>query len=950
MTNKKSAHIWLKCVAAPSVLLALTACGGGGGSSSTSNTNSDGEVLSSVSTGYALPSEISAVPTDNTGAVAGKVKSFGEAVGALFGVKSKARAAASALPANSDYNQTNGNKYVEERTLEQFDIIEEVMTAVAQTNYADAANINNGPYKAMIAWEEEENGVDIKTLEPWVIDSRMIVGTGPDGTEVDINRVLAWIEEVDRMSGEAKLIKAEFKIYQAATVNEDGSYADYGEWDLNVSFAADASSYFVAQARIDANGMSVVKVHESFTDEGPAGMAMEMKGVLYRAGDVGYGKVAYPDWESCWNSGPGPCAPATVEAKYAYNAGYLGVQEDTDPALYKDRDVANAVEMVHRYGLFYTENPPTGKTAGADVLKDKSFGFPISYEDDNGAGVTFNDWGYYGAWQGRHQIWTGGDLDPGTVVTRQDRPGSSPQTYVASEKYNGTLTKRTLVEGALEDIQGIPVETWINKHYNLSYNGGQWEYCNGWLDWQSFPPTCMDNNNQPQAMSVFSDFGSLVVGANDRKWVGIGRWDQSANGGMGAPVDYVYLVEDPGGVTWTGAGFYPAQMGMNGQRTPINGASIYAPTNGDNMWVDIGGSIYIQYSGEFSGPTTTTGWVQKTLLSFSMETWTPTFDPTGDTSFAPEMGREYYINSNGANFVVQRTSVADANTSYSVLIELQNAANPVNVASILPAGADYLRTPWRPDVRFTFVTDAADPNFMKLVYASDDPATPDDETGTVYESGEWGMFAYSDNGTPSDFTDDEPYKADGTLATVDQWGMPTTPGLAERPVQFNWEYSEGGWGTQQFLCSPDCTDVANFLILDDPIQLVSQAFTNGADQSKTLMLRYDGWMHGLPDLYQELSKNEWHMTSDIADKVIVIPAGTMVTDGGGAQYYVKPLETSVFLAEVGSGLPGLPDLAAADSVDLTTVPTFVDHNMGALPTQANGQPLPVKYSEGKLVE
>ena len=67
--------------------------------------------------------------------------------------------------------------YIEERALEQFDIIEQVFSALAQTNYAKQENINKGPYKAMIAWTDEQDGKDVKTLQTWTIESQMIVQT-----------------------------------------------------------------------------------------------------------------------------------------------------------------------------------------------------------------------------------------------------------------------------------------------------------------------------------------------------------------------------------------------------------------------------------------------------------------------------------------------------------------------------------------------------------------------------------------------------------------------------------------------------------------------------------------------------------------------------------------------------------------------------------------------------
>jgi len=895
--------------------MGLTACGGGGSSSTAQNTNSDGEVLSALTTGFALPTEISAVPASNSSAASFLTSHLHALAHAV---------AVADLPATSDYQKTGTRKYIEERSLEQFDIIEQVMDALQQTHYADQGNINAGPYKAMIAWEDQQNGVDIKRLEPWIVESRMIVIDGKD-----VNRVMAWIEEPDESTpGATRLIKAEFKVYKAATQNTDGSFADYGEWDLNVKFNDSGSDFFAATARI-VDGQTVLKIHESQAREG---QTMATKAVMYRSGAEGYGKVEYPDM-SCDMNG---CTPVTKNVEYAYNADYLALKQGSDPAVFKDRN--GKTEFAHRYGLFYAD-AGNGVAAGDALEKHKAFGFPVRYTDENG--VTQH--AYYGAWQGRHQLWAQGGSVPEsvngvpTVLTREDRgPNQTAETYTVSAPFAGTLTKRTLVQGDLSDIVDMPVETFVNKHFNIVYNGGTWQGCDGWVDMSG--PTCRDMGGNDIGFTTFDNFGGLVMSENDRKHVNIGRWDQSLNGGSGGMVEYVYLASG-NGIT---AGFYEATRNQMGMLTPTQTSTPASFTNGDMLNIDIGGSVYIQYTGEFSGPTTTTGWVQKTLESFDQQTWTPTFAAGGDTAFTPDPGRDYYINNKGANYVVRRTNNNGSIGAgdYEVMIELQTAANPVNYGTVMPAGADYLRAPWRPEVRYTLVTDANSANFLKLIYASDDPNTQDDETGTVLESGEWGLRAYSDNGTPNDYSDDQPLMADGTAVSVSEWGMPVDPN--QRPVEFNWEYSQdGGWGTQQFLMSG-----SDYVILSDPIQLQPITVANGAGVNKTLSLQFDGWMHGLPDLYNELSKNGWVMNSTISNKVINIPEATLVTDTNGVEYYVRPLEVSVFLNEVADPGANGPDITQADAVSLDTdMPTFVEHNMGALPSGTE-----VKYSEGKAVE
>ena len=113
-------------------------------------------------------------------------------------------------------------------------------------------------------------------------------------------RARAWIEEQDE--GGTELVKAEFKIYPAPTKNDDGSYADYGQWDLNVKFGDDGTTdFFAASSTVDDERVSLLKVHDKFEEAGPAGgvgLPVENKGILYRSATDGYGKVQYPDWEA----------------------------------------------------------------------------------------------------------------------------------------------------------------------------------------------------------------------------------------------------------------------------------------------------------------------------------------------------------------------------------------------------------------------------------------------------------------------------------------------------------------------------------------------------------------------------------------------------------------------------------------------------------------------------
>ncbi len=824
--------------------LGLAACGGGGSGSGTSG-DSGGAV-----TGFSVPTEISAVPTNQAG---GNSKQS---------LKSKLLVSKAATDPETDYSNAQTTKFVEEHALEQFGIVEDIMKSLSQTHYADTENINQGPYKAMVAQPGEHNGTAEKQLQPWVVDSTMIVENGQD-----VNRVQVWIDDVNK-DGTPRTIKAEFKIFASATKKADGSYQDYGGWNMNAGLGATDS--FTASAAVGANGEAIIKIHEISSDNG--GSPFETKGILNKSDASGFGTVVFPDWSSC--NSPN-CTPTLTEAQYVYDADHLAVQTGSDPVQFKDRNTVT--DMTHQYGMY-------DSVTGQDVTKVKSFGFPVRYTD--GSGV--QQYAYYGAWQGQHQLWANGVTVPaGTVVTREDRNSNqTAESYTVSQPFIGTLVKRTLVTADIGDILNIPVETFVNVSYNLQWDGTNWIDCQN-LDFNTFPPACGAGS------SLITDFSFLVANPNDhRKFIGINHWDNNTQ----TNTDLMY---DPNG--GSGAGFYVATRDSMGNLT--NTGTLFTPSGpGDQLFANIGGSIYIMYNG--------TGWVEKTVLSFDETTWTTTFDPTGDKAYTPDLNREYYINNQGANYVVKLISAGP--DVYDVQIELQSVANPVNVTTFLAAGA-YFKPQWDngSGVSYQFVTDSASPNFLKLVYKSVG-TQPGVNIGDVVTGGQWGLMAFDSND-------------------------------ASTGVQFNWNYPSQGqtFGTLTYLID----GAGAYKLLDDPIRLAPVTLTNNAGQSKTLALQFDGWMGGLPDLYQDLQKNNFVMTADIAGKAINISAGTLVTDAVDStkSYLIKPLEMSEFLNLISD--PGNLDLALANAIDLSTVPTFVDPNMGAMPTTTG-----VKYSEGSLVQ
>jgi len=860
----------------------IVATGGGGGTTSSSST-----VATSA---YQLPTKVSAVPTSDE-AGAGASLSFQGKLHAL--------ALSAATDPGTDYSEAVTDRWVEEHALEQFAIVEDVLGALAQTHYSDAENIGNGPYKCMVAWEDEADGHSIKQLQPWIVRSDNIQEGGQN-----VLRIRAWIEEVDE--GEVLENKAEFKIYSTATKKDDGSYQDFGVWTMNVKFDDDGNDFFAASASIGDNSEAILKIHEQFPEGfpgSPVELLGEMKAIMYRSDTEGYGKVYYPNFEALFGPDSNPDEltelPHTL-AQYAYNETYLAVREGDNDVMYKDR--ASVTEMTHRYGVYNADT-------GADVTKTKSFGFPIRFTLN---GVPQH--AYYGAYQGRHEIWMQGEaaIPEGTEVTREDMPPDQAETYTVGKTFSGTFTKRTLVDADLADVKDIPVEIWINNDYNLLYvdhdtdSDLEWCYCTQ-MDWE--------HEGGPSCAVALEDFGetigfeSLIVGANDdRKNVHIGRWDQDTQQNL----NYVYLAAGDG----YDAGFYEATQDEHGRLTARSPLVALQPAENMNMFVNVGGSIFVEYKGVSEAYPT--GWVEKEVVGFNTMTWMPEFSESGDKDYTLPLNKELYINMQGANYIVKRIG----DNTYTTQLELQTAANPTNATTVVPAGTVF-KDQWNPDGSSTyqFITDAEDDNYLLLVYNTigdndkDAQGQPNQgvAVGAVVARGIWGLEAYDND--------------------------------AATGVMYNWEYSStgSGWGTMTYLVD----DNGDYKLLDDPMRFDSITVTNNGGDDKTVALMFDGWMGGLPMMYDELSKNSWVMTQEISNKIINLAAGTQLTESStGDSYLLKPLEISQFLNLV-EDITGLdvPDINQANDVDLATVPDFVEHGMGDKPDVDT-----IKYSEGELVE
>jgi hypothetical protein len=282
--------------------------------------------------GIPLPSEVSALPTSGSTPLTAMAPA------------PQLRRAALVPPAGSDYDLAVTQKYVSEQALSQFDILNTIFTALAQTHYDDAANVNGPAYTAIVSWVEKNQGQDEKKLVKWTVLSTRASETAP-------NVVHAWFS-MPMGDGTPQGFMVKAVITSAPVPSPDGSYSDYGEWEITAQLEGNMPFEFVASAVRDSQGRAVVRLGQS-ESKNPQVAASHTRGILIKSATAGFGMVDAPNRQNCQSE---PCPQQRVA--YAYNDSIVTLQKDSDPAVTKSR--TSFVDIVNRYGLF-------DASTGADV-------------------------------------------------------------------------------------------------------------------------------------------------------------------------------------------------------------------------------------------------------------------------------------------------------------------------------------------------------------------------------------------------------------------------------------------------------------------------------------------------------------------------------------------------------------------------------------------------------
>lgn len=975
MNDKRKITPWA-CIAPLALAMTLAACGGGGGGSSSSSSGSD-TIAEAEARAFQVPSEISAVPVSSA-SEGGGAPGLATAVRSLMAAKALQDipnldgSVTVTLDESSDYMNAVPRKYIEIKALDEaFSIIGQIMSAMKQTRYWDDAVLNQGPYQAMVGWEDDMMGQTVKTVEKWTISSSYDADATNPYADTGVFTIQVWVPD-EEVQGE--YIRALFTLYKGATTDEEtGEVTDFGVWDMNVKFNDDGSEHFLATAR-EVGGRSILKIktYEVY-DEGDFDFTFDMKAYLSRSADgtEGFGKVFLPMFNSqaCGQGAGPPVNPSDCIINqympYAFNSNYLelGIDANGNESLEdvgdseKILDRNSQAAITHRYGVFYAAatdlngDGANDTVAGDNILKHKTFGFPVFADVSDGAGGTMRRYGFYGSWRGEHNLWGFQDcglngcsplVSDGDTVTREDwSTGERIETTYTVDNVPALLAKREVDTTSVTVIKDTPVRVDINKHFDLVYDAGAWKLCkDGWLFNDQGTPTCqfMDfsqNPPQPQPRSLEAfDFDAYVATASRAD-----GFVELAAGGQGIQV--AYLTSRPEWMQGSvpSAGLYEVNFGT----FPATIVGAYTPANGDIFRLNVTDEGWMVLRD--AGASTTDGldlaWKK---LAYTGNIWEPEFTGTETTFTLPE-GVNIRAEVGGNFYMVQLKygAAGTAAADYLTIVENQTTYTPnVTMANFLPPNTAYLGKMENTNLRLSWDSDVL---VLKVATGSSGEYT----VGNTHETNEWSLVAYNADGAPLDADGNPAMNADGFVCM-----FPDQPGCSGgTAVQFMYRYDENG-AAQTYLVSNGTHQLLSDQIALLNVPLVDRDGTDAGERT----LRFDGFMmHGLPNLRNEFRDGDFD--EDYLDKLLnvkyVTGKVTRVVGDDGVGYLIKPLETSVFMDDVSDedaqGLipdADLPNIDSAIALDLDTevttdMPDVADNTMGAVPS---GDTVVVKFVEG----
>jgi hypothetical protein len=432
--------------------LGIAGCGSSSGTSSTGTSGGGAGASGGTGTALSVAERVSVVDSDSS-------SSLSESAFSMSGLNF----AVGALPAASHYNTDQAITFMEERSADAFDIVNEVLCYMDQTSYDDTNIVNAGDYKAQInakrcrterdnaqtAGQDSQNqtsGSNAPDYEFWTVNSFRESDTA--------NHIVSFWVEMEEEFGTG-LLKGKTTITEGkSSTNPYGLFhMDFINNDSDTGTEL-FSGYMESVAGDDDS--IVLRFYNNGTFGGQGSMLERIAMTRSADGSSGSGSIAFS--ESFGGFGE------TGSFNVAYNSTHFMREDENSNQVCLSRATADLSSTTWRYNLYYDEN---AATPGQRVRRNS--GFPIRFEADNGSDY----FGFIGFW-GLH-LPTEAGVESGDTVVRQTfgASGATEDEYTVMIA-NGRLIKNTKQTVTLDEIAAVPLEWWNCSGESCSQSRIKW--------------------------------------------------------------------------------------------------------------------------------------------------------------------------------------------------------------------------------------------------------------------------------------------------------------------------------------------------------------------------------------------------------------------------------------------------------------------------------------------
>lgn len=376
----------------------------------------------------------------------------------------------------TDFQKDATKVYVDERSAEAFDTVNNILCMISQSRYD--LMLNKGAYAALIdenlcgsGGGQTTQAQQAQSSAPSYKNWTLISSRTDDGTP---HVVKAWIHDTQGDQNTPSVIMANVQITEASSAANP-----YGIFTMNfigypvTSGVVDTSTTMMKgtlSAERDQSGKVFLKFVE--TEQRSQGQSSKAATLFKLTDGTGGGSI-----QQSGSDGSG-------SSNFAFNDNFFHRASDSEDVCL-DRNAFDKSSW--SYGLY--------DDAGARV--NVNSGFPIRIGSNTSSAYGWV--GYWGLWLPNNVTVANGD-----TVYRQSFNGTSDATPYTILKTGGKLLKHQRFTTTLGAIKNIPLSMWLNSgpngqgNYNVQWNGSAfvitaWMPGNGGGTWQNLPsPSNLD--------------------------------------------------------------------------------------------------------------------------------------------------------------------------------------------------------------------------------------------------------------------------------------------------------------------------------------------------------------------------------------------------------------------------------------------------------------------------